>query len=449
MKRVDLLIFLKRLFALGWLILLASALGLGLSSAIEIRATLLLALGMLAYLSVWGLAFGLRAEDPQPLLIRCGLCTFSLALAVGFVEFPGVIGVVDYRSIFATPAPAWNRPGNVPDPDLLYVREGRQTLRWRFQGNDLHRLKGMSGSKVYANELKLDRNGFRNREENERAEIVLIGDSFIEAPHTLDGSLISTRLADLTGKRVANLGRSGYGPIQELIVLERFGLPLNPKEVVWAIYEGNDLADIREYPAARDRLIHQKPLNLAARLVDRSFTNNSVEFLIRRWLRPEATRDPSLYRGHFETRGGEDVAMYFSSDDYNPASGPRADSNEFRKLGEILERAAELCRAHSARLTVAFIPTKWRIYRGHCGFEPGARCLAWKLDELPSEVGKLSGSIPGGVNFVDLTERLEDAVGEGAVVYLPDDTHWSDEGHAIAAKTLAESLSGKASETER
>ena len=449
MNRSDGLLLLKRLFAMTWVILIVAAILMGLGSTVEIHAGLLVGLGMLAYLASWGLAFGLRFDKHESLLIACGLCTLSVAFACFLIELPGTLGVVDYRVTFSTPAPAWKRPGNAPDRDLLFVREGNQTLLWRFQGNDLHRLKGMSGSKVYSNELKFDANGFRNRDEQRRSEIVLIGDSFLEAPHTADGQLISSRLAAITGRGVSNLGRSGYGPIQELIVLERFGLPLNPKEVVWTFYEGNDLADIREYNAARERLLNEKPSTPVSRCVGRSFTNNALEFLIRGWLRPEATRDPRLHLGHFETRDGEDLSIYFSSDDYNIASGPRANSQEFLQFGSILRTAGDLCREHSARLTLVFIPTKWRIFRSHCGFEGGSRCLAWGLDDLPREIETLKKSLPDGINFLDLTTALEQAAAAGDLVYLADDTHWSDQGHAIAALAVAESLYGKLVETKR
>jgi hypothetical protein len=68
----------------------------------------------------------------------------------------------------------------------------------------------------------------------DRADIVVIGESYIEAPMIRDNALSTTVLAGLQGRKVANLGNSGYGPQQELAVLKRFGLPLRPKVVVWA-----------------------------------------------------------------------------------------------------------------------------------------------------------------------------------------------------------------------
>ena len=95
--------------------------------------------------------------------------------------------------------------------------------------------------------VQYDRNGFRNPADLDRADIVVLGDSYIEAPMILDKALSTTVLGRLQGRPVANLGNSGYGPQQELAVLKRFGLPLRPEVVVWAFFEGNDLSNMEEY----------------------------------------------------------------------------------------------------------------------------------------------------------------------------------------------------------
>ena len=60
---------------------------------------------------------------------------------------------------------------------------------------------------------------------------------------TPESRLATTILGELTGKVVANMGHSGYCPREELVVLKRYGLPLNPSAVIWAFYEGNDFSE--------------------------------------------------------------------------------------------------------------------------------------------------------------------------------------------------------------
>ena len=100
----------------------------------------------------------------------------------------------------------------------------------------------MCATRSFANVVvRYDRNGFRNSVDLQQADIVVIGDSYIEGYMTPESKLATTLLGQLQGKTVANLGHSGYGPQQELVVLKRYGLPLHPHTVIWAFFEGNDL----------------------------------------------------------------------------------------------------------------------------------------------------------------------------------------------------------------
>ena len=44
------------------------------------------------------------------------------------------------------------------------------------------------------------------------------------------------------------------------------------------------------------------------------------------------------------------------------------------------------------------------------------------------------------VEFVDLTPVLKDASRSGIATYLPDDTHWTDEGNGVAGETIHRAL---------
>jgi hypothetical protein len=88
-----------------------------------------------------------------------------------------------------------------------------------------------------------DSRGFRNRREMEQADIVLIGDSYIEGHYVSDEQTCAEVLDRLTGLSVANLGVAGYGSLQELEVLQHYALSLNPRLVAWFFFEGNDLYD--------------------------------------------------------------------------------------------------------------------------------------------------------------------------------------------------------------
>ena len=389
-----------------------------------------------SYAAAWAVALGLAKGSRRSVAARGAACTVSLGLGWLLIEIPAATGLVDYRAVFATPTPAWERPGNRPDPDLVFVRKGPATQRLWFLGADLHRLKGVRNPTVYRNDLRFDRDGFRNPDGRDRADVLVVGDSFVEGPHVDEPSVLTTRLAALTGRSVANLGRSGYGPDQEAAVVRRVGLAKRPSACVWAFYEGNDLGDVREYPAARETLANTPRPSRLGSMADRSFARNALDLAARTWVRPEAVRDPGRFSGRFEDGSRQGVTFYFSSDDYRP-DPDRDRSPELRHVRDLLAQVRQDCRRAGASLTVVFIPTKWRVYRDACAFPAASACRDWPLDDLPGAVRASVAEAGADVAFIDLTPTLKAAAGRGEVVYLPDDTHWSADGHRLAAEAIA------------
>jgi PAS domain S-box-containing protein len=44
------------------------------------------------------------------------------------------------------------------------------------------------------------------------------------------------------------------------------------------------------------------------------------------------------------------------------------------------------------------------------------------------------------IDYLDLTPELKSAAKHNTLVFLPDDTHWSSEGHRVVSEALAEAL---------
>jgi hypothetical protein len=82
------------------------------------------------------------------------------------------------------------------------------------------------------------------RERSWRPRVVVLGDSIAFGLGVSDQETFSSRLAGRgNGIEVANLAVQGYGPDQELLVLEREALGLRPDVVVLAFCMANDLAE--------------------------------------------------------------------------------------------------------------------------------------------------------------------------------------------------------------
>ena len=99
-------------------------------------------------------------------------------------------------------------------------------------------------------DAKYDKNGCRNEQDFQKADIVVAGDSMVEGITVPTPQLMTSLLGRVEAKVVANLGQSAYGPQQELASLKRFGLPLHPQTVLWVFSEASDLGDVVWYDDA-------------------------------------------------------------------------------------------------------------------------------------------------------------------------------------------------------
>jgi hypothetical protein len=389
------------------------------------------------YLAPWSWALLRSSPSARPITIRFIACTLAIAFGIAVFEVPALLRIVDYRALFATPTVPWLRSGNRPDPELIHIKKGHQQVRESFTGNEVHWLRDAGPSHVYRSDRRYDRDGFRNPRDADKADVIVLGDSFIEGAHVTADELITARLAAELGgnKTVANLGQAGYGPEQELHALRRFGIARRPSVCVWAFYEGNDLADIDEYKSQRSRLqeCRRTGQGLSPSVSERSFTANALGFVLRAWIDPLPRRPASPYRGWFTNDRGTRLPIYFASGDHRRES-PRPGSLD--RLREILREAHALCRARGIKLIVMFIPTKLRVYRPVCTFEPGSVCATWPVDDLPRIIGRLVAGISPDLDYLDLTPRFQAEAVRGALLYLADDTHWSAAGHHFAAKTI-------------
>lgn len=113
---------------------------------------------------------------------------------------------------------------NVPESYLVYCRESGEFAEWTS-----------------------DELGFRNPsgQVNSKVDFLFIGDSFVEGAcvsneNTFGGVFRSN------GKRVFNLGRGGSGPLFNLATLTEYGDAVDANTVIWFVFTGNDLQDLRQ-----------------------------------------------------------------------------------------------------------------------------------------------------------------------------------------------------------
>lgn len=386
-----------------------------------------------AYLLGWAL-YGMfnrmpLSETGTRFLLTTGSLVFCWVLAEGAV----LLGLVDYRVLFGSyeSGTALSVAGRRFDKELLWRHDPHYRYEAPYQGN-IGRALCIPPDPARTVAVRYDRNGFRNARDLDSAEIVVIGDSYMEGYFTPDERVITTRLSELQEKSVANLGHSGDGPQQELVVLQRFGFPLAPQTVVWAIFEGNDFLDAERY----EEKVLRSGNGWWQDFWFRSLSRN-VSALLFRSEQP-CTPDESLkeLRAEFLDSMHRTTTVFFASAEVERVSEPT-----LRKAVAPIIRAAQLCRDRNIRFLVAFVPEKFRVYHDLPNLALSTAAIRqWHVSDVPGRLQRLLADADPRIEYVDLTPALKTAARSGIPTYLADDTHWTDEGNLVAADAIHRAL---------
>ncbi|SPP63254.1 alginate O-acetyltransferase AlgX-related protein [Nitrospira lenta] len=411
----------------------------GLSTAAPDARHLFSILGT-SYFLAWGAYALLSHVSRDEIRSQFVLMTLSLVAALLLAEVPVWLNLIDYRKTFvSTSFLPWERPNYVPDRELLSLPRPGSTVKTVFGRGNIGESICLPVRPAEPFDVKYDKNGFRNEQDLAEAAVVVIGDSYIESPMMPGPVLATTRLAELYGGTVANLGQSGYGPQQELVVLKRYALTLRAKWIVWVFYEGNDLVDAQRYEERVSVLNGMwNSMNLAW---DRSFVLNSLMALAR-WTHGcvPNQRIAGNY-GLIDGGDGHEERVYFL--DHTSSIVPTGQElKALQTTANSLKEAYELARSEGAGFMVAFAPTKFRVYHDIARFDGNAQgdLKWWVLNDLPERLHRLVSDISPDIRYVDLTPALSAAAKTKQLVFIPDDTHWTSDGHRVVAETLHAAL---------
>jgi len=316
-----------------------------------------------------------------------------------------------------------SREDNLPDPELGFKR--KPNINWRG------RLTPDGPELTY----RTDERGFRNPPGLTRADIVFIGDSFTEAA-SVDEERTFVRLAgQKTGMSAANLGVGHYGPQQELLTLERHGLALGPKAVVWQVFEGNDLGDALRF--ARWRAEPVRPESWGRRYADSSLVVRLLDLT-------RAAETTAVHRMRLPDGSIGNVHLDYS---YAPEEASMNTAG-FDATTKAIRDAHELCRSRSIRFVLLYIPIKVRVLGPYVlwagdaerdKYLPGGKLdddndLARRLERFCRELD---------CSFIDATATLREAASrDNRHVYMTGrDTHLDIDGHLAVAEELSRFLS--------
>jgi lysophospholipase L1-like esterase len=383
---------------------------------------------------ILGVAYVCRPGGWRGRLPRLLLVASSVGLSFACLELPVLVAGLDYGRVLGThPNDTWLQLANgvnLRDDELIHVHRPHS----RYTGEVVGNLTwiGIPARPPYRVDVAYDRHGFRNGRDLDRADVVAIGDSFVEGAEVADAETVTAVMTRHLGVEVANLGQSNYGPQQELAVLRRFGLPLAPRVVVWFFFGGNDLADVETYAWRRSHADEflSPPMSIATR----SFARNAVIALARLTTPPRTVESPAAVRAAMDFTEASGVTQRLYVDD---AEGPWAPA-QWDTARQTLDEAQRLTQAAGARFLLVFIPRKLRVYQGHVAAAPASLARTLTSNDLPRVLASWAAAT--GAAYLDATVPLRAAVAAGTSVYLPDDVHWSPDGHAVTGAAVAAAI---------
>jgi hypothetical protein len=377
------------------------------------------------------------ARDRKIAAFRVVIAGATLALAVGMLEATAAMHLLHWKltleRLFGEDAPmAWKYD---PDPALGWKRIPND--KWRSPS--ISDIEGGWSMRAARNEMltfTYDAYGYRNPRTVPRADVVLIGDSYIEGANADDGEVVARRLEARLGIPVESMGVAGYGTLQNLIALDKESPKLDPKVAVFFFFEGNDLYDDFKIEAMwniREPDYAASPQGMARfhEYAQRSFVKNMLHYAMR-WAEPIAPNKAPFWGTIKEgPRKGERVLFA----DY--AAIPWSDWVDARWQSAVgaMKKAAAIARSRGVAPIFVFLPIKERVYWPYVEPARNAGMESWSFWPIRERFAKFCRD--ENVSYLDLTEPFQADVAAGNMPYLPTDTHWSARGHELTAELLA------------
>jgi len=418
-----------------------------------------------------------------------------LLRAIGFAVYLVIVVVVGFDAVleffpYVIPPRVL---GNLPFGGNYLYHHGTRTHEFRsdlgfkprphvvvehFYTNDLVRYGQISPVYDYPTThilFSTDSQGFRNKDKATTADIAVLGDSFTELPYMAFSDIWPNVLARRTGWRVRNFAVSGYGPPQQVEVIRQWVLAYQPRVVILAFYEGNDILECEEFENF-ERSGLSYPVWLVRRYAGRMgwFQRRPVVAVLRLFLLPYKRIANQWSR---ESRGSlVGRRTYFNPLEFEAGSRRLkigllsvnlkllSESRErvrsqagWPLCQEALREMKKLCDRAGATLVIVYVPTKERVYlpllRGcftpeavydfvlgyHRDLEPAGpdqfeAALFANMDETERVVREFCRD--ERIVYFDLTASFRRNAQEGQMIYFPYDTHWNALGNKIAAEEI-------------
>jgi GDSL-like Lipase/Acylhydrolase family len=400
-------------------------------------ANVLVALALpVTYIAVLGAVVQASAR-PRLALMRATALTFGLLVTLAMMELAAAARLVHWELFFKFVR--GEQQHYVPDPDLGFRHA--PNVRWSGRPrSDVEVACGLPASRSDRITVTYDGRGYRNATALDRADIVLIGDSYveggIEGGYVSDDQVVSRFLQDRLGRSVANLGVAGYGTAQELVVLERDAMALAPRVVIWFFFEGNDLYNDQDFQNA---MLAAHDVRATAWTERHGWWRRSLirnghaqfRLMLHPFVASDCPRFGTLEAGSYAGR-----KVLFGPE----AASPWTDFEHQRweVAQRTLREAATVTGEQDVKLLLVYVPIKFRVYRDFVKVPPHSDLQRWTVWPLPELFAQFCRD--NRFACLDLTGPLQNDVRAGGMPHALADSHWSPEGHRLVAERLEETL---------
>ena len=389
----------------------------------------------LTYVALWAIATIWSRVPPRQVLLRALATTATCVVLLVLLELPAAVGLVGYASLLG---PTGITDAFVDDAELSFRRPAHQSWTGQVRGDVVSAWNLPLGTPRQIS-FTTDARGFRNRQTRDQTDVVLIGDSYVEGWSVSDDETSAAVLEQRLGRPVSNFGVSGFGTLQQLIVLRRYALVQRPKLVVWFFFEGNDLYDDQEFENA---LIYLQDHDIREFGSDPSHGVDWPQFrrasflrnaygLLRRTAHPLVHKALPAHGWYRDQAGALHQLFYFN---YAALPFTGYEQERFDTTKAAFREGLELGRERGVAMALVFVPMKFRVYGEFCSFAPESPCQQWTPWNLPARFRAFC--VEDGIDCVDLSEPMQQAAAAGRLLYAPEDSHWNADGHAFVAQQV-------------
>jgi hypothetical protein len=320
--------------------------------------------------------------------------------------------------------------------------------------------------------ITVDKRGFRNTTNLEIYDVVTLGDSFTEGSHVSDEHAWPVVFSNKSNLKVYNLGMSGGSPLTYLDTLEKYGLTLSPKTVICSIYEGNDFRG-SNFEATKE----EKRVSLKSRIKSSPLRNAIKNGLIHLFGPVNSKR----FSKNTANLNSPSNPMYAVS--WIPVGIPQTSEAKYyafkikrllahfdtkdniqnsfgcQSLIQYLSEINRACKEQGIRFIILYIPDKPHVVlpplKNKLSTEQIHAFMSLKAKSLP-EPDELMEKLylrleahesiiaelckKDSIEFISLTEPLQQEMLKGRQVYYTYDQHWTPLGQLVAAETLTNYL---------